>query len=286
MTVQDGWDALVQLRDTMTSRKRSYVEDRADLDDYQVFEMGRLAGRAFVAKNLESRLVDRAGSRMEDHNADRDGDGWGELEDFQDFVLDNYLRPASPGDIPDFKPGEKGFEVGKADEAQDVSDDIDRVFEFEGPDSDDLAHDNVADPDEDPIITEDGRVLKLGRRDPAKLQDELEDMADQDVIDVDAEEIDVDADIEEEDLDDPRTADAADELADDAPDLPNEPPNHPMETRRHEFRPMTDETDSDSDDQDEQLTDDLRGVEDPDADNSPDALLDRDEDDDGDDGDA
>lgn len=50
---------------------------------------------------------------------------------------------------------------------------------------------------------------------------------------------------------------------------------------------MTDENESDSDDQDEQLTDDLRGVEDPDADNSPDALLDRDGDDvDGDDSDA
>lgn len=245
MTVQDGWDALVQLRDTLGARKRKYDEQRGKLDSYQVFDRGRLAGKAFVAKNARSYLVDTYVSAFDPPDMDRNGDGWEELREFQDFVLENYLRPATPGDIPDFKPGEKGFELGKADEAQDISDDIERVLEFEGPDSDDLAHENVDDPDDDPIITEDGRVLKLGRRDPAGLQDELETMAERDVIDVDAEEIDVEGDIED----------------------------------------MTDENDT-SDDSDElELEDELRGVEDPDADNAPDALLDRDEDD-GDDGDA
>jgi len=242
MTVSDGWDALVQLRDTLGARKRKYEDQRDDLESFRVFDQARLAGQAFVAKNARSYLVDHV-SPLEPDDQERDGDGWDELRDFQDWLLDTYLGPASPGDVPDFKPGEKGFELGKADEAQDISDDIDRVFEFEGPDSDDLAHENVDDPDEDPIITEDGRVLSLGRRSPAGLQDELEQMAEQDVIDVDAEEIDVEADIE----------DMSDE------DTPDE--------------------------SDEQLTDELRGVSDPDADNSPAELVDGDSDDE-DDGDA
>lgn len=239
MTVQDGWDALVQLRDALSSKRRKFADQRSDLDDFQVFEHGRLAGRTYAAQQARAYLVDRV-SPMEPPDAERDGDGWDELEDFQDFVRENYLRPATPGNVPDHKPGEKGFAQGQAEEAQDIVDDVERVFEFEGPDSEDLAHENVDDPDQDPIITEDGRVLQLGRRDPAGLQDELEAMANQDVIDVDAEEIDVEADIE-------------DMTEDDTPD-----------------------------DSDEELTDELRGVEDPDADNTPDELFGVDEDDDGD----
>lgn len=230
MTVQDGWDALVQLRDAMSGKLGTYGDQRDDLDDWRVFEDARLAGKEFVARNARSRLVDTV-SPLEGDDPDRDGDGWDELEDFRDFVATNYLDRETPG-LPDHKP-QKKYELGQREEAQDIVDDVDRVFEFEGPDSDDLAHENVDDPDEDPIITEDGRVLQLGRRDPAGLQDELEAMANQDVIDVDAEEIDVEADIED----------------------------------------MTDENEPDSDDGDEQLTDELRGVSDPDADNSPDALL-------------
>lgn len=221
MTVQDGWDGLEQLRDAMASKVGTYGDRRDDLERFRVFKDARLAGKEFVDRNARAWLADLLDPPENESMfpGRRDGDGWDELENFRDFVSENYLRPATPGDIPDFKPGEKGFEQGKREEAQDVVDDVDRVLEFEGPDSDDLAHENVDDPDQDPIITEDGRVLSLGRRTPEALQDELEVMADQDVIDVPAEEIDVEADIEDMSEDD-TPDDSDEELTDDLRGVP------------------------------------------------------------------
>jgi len=189
MTVQNGWDAVDQFKETLADRYRKYRTQTDDLDDFQVFDQGRLAGRTFVAKNATEYAAYLARNRVE-YPVDPDGDGWDALRYFQRFVRENYLAPTRPSEIPDFKPGEKGNALGRTEEAQEIIDDVQRVLETEGPDADPdaLLNENVDDPDADPVITPDGEVVDLGRRDPGEantnvIDSEVTDMDDNDTTD-------------------------------------------------------------------------------------------------------
>lgn len=169
MTVSGGWDAIDQFKETLADRYRKHNRRKDDLDDFQVFDRGRLAGRAFVAKNA-TEYVAYLARNPEEYAVDLDGDGWDALRYFREFVKENYLAPSRPSEIPDFKPGEKGEALGRTEEAQEIIDDVDRVVETEGPDAPDdaLADEGVPDPDDDPVISPDGQVVDLGRRDPSE----------------------------------------------------------------------------------------------------------------------